>query len=208
MSDPYPSPANRLLILEQDLRETQRAIEAIRRERQPQFVFPQQPKLAITCDPATGSYPTFNANVFPIKFLDADFTATTGQRTLNKTNRQEDAATVALFPSGNWIPKDTVLPVFQCRGLGDEDAGDWFFADGPREYFGKLTGDLESGGTGSANVHEGNVSLGDVLATLDVQAGPLVGSGVTILEDTWVHFVWDEVVDAFVIDAAACAVEA
>lgn len=205
--DIRPTTDQRLELLEADLRQAQLELASLRRARNPALDVKEQPRLAVTCDPASGSYPVVNANVFPIKFVDADYTATPGPQSLTKTNRQAAQATVALFPSGNWIPNGTVVSVFQCRGLGGASAGDWFILDGPKEYFCRLTAELAAGGTGTAEVFTDNDSSQTLLATLTVEAGPLVMAGATLAADTWVDVRWDEVVDAFVIDGAACGPE-
>lgn len=205
--DIRPSTDRRLDQLEADLRQARQELDQLRRVRQPALDLPEQPRLAVTCDPEQGSYPAVNANVFPIKFVDADYTATPGPQSLTKTNRQAAQATVALFPSGNWIPNGTVISVYQCRGLGGASAGDWFILDGPKEFFCRLTADLEAGGTGTAEVFTDNDSSLTLLATLTVQAGPLVLAGVTLAAHNWIDVRWDEVADAFVIDGAACGPE-
>lgn len=207
MSDVTPPLLNRLTTLETELRAAQRSLDGIRRVREPALILPEQPRLAVTCDPASGSYPTSNANVFPIKFVDGDFTATTGQRTLNKTNRQAAAAVQALFPSGNWIPKDTVVSVYQCRGLGSDDAGEWFILDGPRQYFGRLTAAMAAGATVDTNVYTSNDSAQALLATLSVKASPLFLSGTVLDSLTWISFRWDIIEGKFLTDAAACGPE-
>lgn len=201
------SPLERLALLEEQFLAARLELDSLRRVRQPIQATQEQPKLAITCSPASGSYPVVNANVFPIKFLDCDYTATTGQRTLTQTARQAAQATVALFPSGNWIPNGTVVSVYQARGLGAADAGDWFILDGPKAFFARLTADLTAPATGSAEVFTDNDSTDTLLATLTVKSGPLVLDGVTLDEDTWVHVSWDEIEDAWLIDGASCGPE-
>jgi hypothetical protein len=207
MSDVLPPLPTRIHRLEVTVQTLLRDIDSLRRARDPQLILPEQPRLAVTCDPSSGSYPTANANCFPLKFVDAYFTATAGQQTLTKANRQAAQAVIALFPTGNWIPNGTVVSVYQCRGLGGEDDGDWFILDGPRAYWGRLTGAFAQGTSGTAEVFQNNDSSSTLLATLNVKAGPLFNSDTEISDETWVHFSWDVIQSYFLIDGSACSPE-
>ena len=206
MSDVQAPLLTRIHRLEETVLTLLRDVDGIRRVREAQFVLPEQPRLAVTCDPAANSYPSANANVFPIKFLDADYTVPnfsgSALVSLTKSNRQTAAACTALFPTGNWIPKGTAVSVYQCRGLGADDAGDWFILDGPKEYLGKLSGSLSGAGSGSARVYANNDSTSTLLATLTVYLSKLITASIDT--DTWVHFYWDVIQGQFLVDGTAC----
>lgn len=153
MSD---SPANlpgRIATLENELARVSISVDAIRRIREPLGDVHLQVRKAKTCNPSGGGYPVAGDNVYPIVFVDADFVNTPGSRTLNADARQAAQATCALSSSSVYIPVGTVVDVYQCRGLGDQDAGDWFILDGTgdgRIHRFRLTADLSNGGVNVA----------------------------------------------------------
>jgi len=124
---------DRLQPLKLEIAKLQRRLDAAesrldqcRGQRDPKVDRELQIRWAETCNPSSGSYPIAGsgATVFPIKFLDAHFTATIGVQSFDSTTRQ--SAQAAVVYSSQYLAVNTKIPVFWCRGLGDEDAGEWW----------------------------------------------------------------------------------
>ncbi len=149
-----PDPDARFRQLEEQLREAALAIDSLRRSREPLGHIPLQVRKAVTCTPSSGSYPVPGDNCYPIVFVDPDFTNTPGLRTLNATARQAAQATCALSASTSiYIPINTPVDVYQCRGLGGDDAGEWFIlgvGEANRVVRFRLSADLSTGGNAAA----------------------------------------------------------
>lgn len=111
-------------------------IESFRRERQAYSQVPQQVRWCVTT--SSESFPIADTNVFQIKFIDAHFTAATGVQALTKSNRSGPPQTFAHAATGRFVPEGVPLPCFWLRGLGANDAGEWWLLDPPMTLFGKL----------------------------------------------------------------------
>jgi hypothetical protein len=103
----------------------QTQLAQIHAQRPPATVLPQQVRWAVTCAAYGADYPSGNANAFPIKFLDAHFTATQGEQTFESSERNAEPAAIA-FSKFGYVPINTPVPVFELRGLGSSTAGVWW----------------------------------------------------------------------------------
>lgn len=103
-------------------------VRQLRRVRDAKIDLFRQVRWCITSEPEDEDedYPT-SGTVFPIKFLDAHFTATAGAQAFESTARSTDPQTVAFC--SHYVKVATPCPVFWLRGLGAADAGEWWLLD-------------------------------------------------------------------------------
>ena len=108
-------------------------VRQLRRLRDAKVDLFRQVRWCITCDPEDEDedYPTAGT-VFPIKFLDAHFTATVGTQTFVSTARSTEPQTVAFC--AHYVKVNTPCPCFWLRGLGDDEAGEWWLLDLSQEF--------------------------------------------------------------------------
>jgi hypothetical protein len=157
-------------------------LDQLRRIRFPQADLHRDIRWAMTVGtpvswPSTGgTYPNTDANTFPIRFLDAHFVKTAGNRTFSYFNRSADPVTIAHAATGQYIPPALPLPVFWQRGLGAEGAGEWWFLDPPRLYVVQLRSVLNAGSSALAEIWLPDAGLtlhasGIVISVKDVGLG-------------------------------------
>jgi hypothetical protein len=94
----------------------------------------QNPRLARTIEEFDenddSTYPTegSGANVFPIVFLSGGFTDLPGVQTPSYKARRETAQANVCSISGQWLPPDSVIEVWQDRGVEALKKGEWWTA--------------------------------------------------------------------------------
>lgn len=172
------------------------ALTQFRRQRVPQPIVPIQLRWAVPTASSGVAWPTGSANVFPIRFLDPDFTATQGLQNFNRTARSTDPTAFALSYR-DWVPEGAPLQVLQQRGLGADDAGEWWFLDPPSYYTARLLGSLSAAGSASAEIYllqtDGTFAASG--CTVTVYDDLLVGTE-TLAANTRVKIVWEPFVEA------------
>lgn len=135
-----------------ELAALQNKVRMLEAHRPPAQVPPVQVRWAMTMQDGETSWPGSEANVFPIVFLDSEFTATQGQQTIDVAPRQAAPPVRAYSAMGNWIQPGLPIPAFHLKGLGDAEAGVWWLMDPPKWYIVQLNGALSPGGSAMANI--------------------------------------------------------
>ena len=115
------------------------------------------PLLAITSNPATGSYPAADANpnTYPIRFIDHTYTDSPGSQSASTNTHTTVAQTVArnYHPNGSYVPVGTIVSVINISNR-------WHFyhVDGLGAVVFTTTATLAPNGTASATVKTWNGS--------------------------------------------------
>lgn len=178
------------------LRDKVRMLEA---RRPPASVHPQQVRWAMTVQDGETSWPAADANVFPIVFLDAEFTATQGQQTIDVAARQAAPPVKAFSAMGNWIQPGLPIPAFHLKGLGDDEAGVWWLMDPPKWYMVVLNSSLSRKGSTTASIYlfDSADALVDTLCDITVWECGQLGTGETIAAGVrgtadWIHDIQED----------------
>ena len=89
--------------------------------RNPKASTRRQPRLAVTHDDSSTTYPTSGA-VFPIRFVDGEF-AKEDDGTVTYNARHDDVQTWVCNAAGFYLAPGIEIEVYEDRGLGDSDKG-------------------------------------------------------------------------------------
>jgi len=185
----YPA-SDELAELRRRLRALEEQVDQFRRVRVPTPASPLQVRWCVTT--AGGdAWPTGSANVFPIRFLDPDFTATQGLRNFNRVPRSANSAAYA-FSHRDWVPEGVPLLAVHQRGLGAADAGEWWLLETPDHYLARLLGSLAAGLSASAEIYLRNSSRDLVASGCTVTVyDEFLPAGETLEADTLVSIEWE-----------------